>query len=74
MTVAELETAALKLPPRERARLAEKLLASLEVLSDAEHDEIWASEALRRDAELEKHPELARDNDVVFRTARSRIR
>ncbi len=74
MTASDLEAAALKLPPRDRARLAEKLLASLDTLSEAEHGEIWATEALRRDAELDDNPDLARDNDSVFRDARARVR
>lgn len=36
MSTDELELEALKLAPRERARLAEKLLESLETLSDEE--------------------------------------
>ena len=73
MTESELEAAVLHLPPRERARLAERLLASLESLTPEERDELWAAEALRRDAELDASPELARDNDSVFADAKSRI-
>jgi putative addiction module component (TIGR02574 family) len=74
MTASDLEAAVLKLPPKERARIAEKLLASLDTLSEAERDEIWAGEALRRDADLDENPGLARDNDSVFRDARARVR
>ncbi len=73
MTDAEVEAVALALPPKDRARLAERLLASLETLSPAERDELWGQEALRRDAELDADPGLARDGDDVFTNARSRL-
>jgi hypothetical protein len=50
MSREEVETEALKLSPQERARLAERLLESLENLSDDENAAIWAEEARRRDA------------------------
>jgi len=49
MSREEVETEALKLSPQERARLAERLLESLENLSDDENAAIWAEEARRRD-------------------------
>ena len=73
MTDAELEAVAMALPPKERARLAERLLASLEALNPAERDELWVEEALRRDAELDADPALGRTNDDVFTSARSRL-
>jgi hypothetical protein len=48
MALEALETEALKLSPGLRTRLAEKLLHSLEALSDAEHGRLRAEEALRR--------------------------
>ena len=54
MKLEELEAAALKLDAKARARLAERLLSSLETLSDAENAQLWAEEAQRRDAELDK--------------------
>lgn len=47
----KLEAEALKLPPEERAALAQRLLASLE--EDAEIEEAWAIEVERRIAEVE---------------------
>jgi hypothetical protein len=61
----------LKLDPKDRARLAEKLLESLETLSDAENEALWLEEAARRDAELDTNPGLARSADEVLRDARS---
>ena len=50
MSIKEIEAAVLKLVPKDRARLAGKLLESLEDLSDEENESIWAEEAERRDA------------------------
>lgn len=47
-----LESAALLLPPEERARLAERLLASLDV--DPEIEEAWAAEVAKRLADWEE--------------------
>jgi len=48
MDLKQLEVEALNLNPNARARLAEKLLQSLEALSDAENGQLWAEEAQRR--------------------------
>ena len=50
MSIKEIEAAVLKLVPKERARLAGKLLDSLEDLSEEENESLWAQEAERRDA------------------------
>lgn len=50
MNAEEIEADALKLDPKARARLAEKLLASIEELSDQENEHLCAEEAGRRDA------------------------
>ena len=73
MKLEELEAAALELDARARARLAESLLSSLETLSDAENAQLWAEEAQRRDAELDKAADQARPADEVLRDARSRL-
>jgi len=74
MSIDELEAEALKLDPKGRARLAEKLLASLENLSDQENARIWAEEALRRDAEWDQSSEHARPAADVFKDARAGLR
>jgi hypothetical protein len=66
MTASELDAAALRPPQKERACLAERLLESLEILSSEERDELWAAEALRRDAEMDAVAGQVRDNDSVF--------
>jgi Putative addiction module component len=50
MSIKEIEAAVLKLVPKDRARLAGKLLDSLEDLSEEESESLWAQEAERRDA------------------------
>jgi len=50
-TVETLEAAALHLSPGERARLIERLIATLD--TDPEVEEAWAAEIERRQAEIE---------------------
>jgi putative addiction module component (TIGR02574 family) len=50
-TVETLEAAALHLPLSERARLVERLIATLD--ADPEVEEAWAAEVERRQAEIE---------------------
>jgi hypothetical protein len=73
MNLEELEAAVLQLNPQARAQLAAKLLQSLEVLSDAEQERLWAEEALRRDEELETGVATPRAAEDVFREARARL-
>jgi putative addiction module component (TIGR02574 family) len=47
-----LEAELLRLPARDRARIAELLLASLDEEAESDVDEAWAAEAERRLAEL----------------------
>ena len=73
MTTEQVENEALKLKPEARAELAEKLLKSLEDLSDEQIERLWAEEAVRRDAELDAGTASMRDAEDVFRDARARI-
>lgn len=70
----DIETAALNLHPRSRAKLAEKLLKSLDALSDAEVEAMWMEEAERRDAELDAGTEQSIPAEEAFREARARLR
>ncbi len=70
----EIERAALKLEPRSRAKLAERLLASLDSLTEAEIRDLWAAEAERRDAEIDAGAETTRPAAEVFRDARNRLK
>jgi hypothetical protein len=73
MKIEDLEVAALRLDAKSRARLAERLLDSLESLSPDENARIWAEEAQRRADALESGALSSRPADDVFREARARI-
>ena len=53
MSIDELMREALQLDPATRAGMARELLNSLESLTDAEVEQLWVEEAVRRDAELD---------------------
>ena len=74
MSMDELEVEALKLAPQDRARLAEKLLQSLETLSEEENAKLWAEEAQRRDQAWDADPSMGRPAADVFRDARARLK
>ncbi len=74
MSIDELEAAALKLAPAARARLAERLLESLEALSDEENARLWAEEAQRRDEAWEASGGQGHAAADVFRDARARLK
>jgi hypothetical protein len=73
MKIEDLEAAALNLDPKSRARLAERLLESLEHLTPEENARIWAEEAQRRADALDAGTLSSRSADDVFREARARI-
>ena len=70
----DLEIELLKLLASDRARLAEKLLESLEHLSDEENARLWAEEAKGRDQEWDADLTTGRPRDDVFRDARARLK
>lgn len=70
MSIEELEAAALKLEPSQRARLAERLLDSLENLTPEENARLWAEEAQRRSDALDAGTLHSRAAEDVFRDAR----
>lgn len=70
----ELEEKAMRLPPRQRAELAERLISSLDRLDDAEYEHLWVEEAARRYQEYEKGNISSRSAEDVFRNARNKIR
>jgi putative addiction module component (TIGR02574 family) len=70
----ELESRALKLPRRERARLAQRLISSLDRDVDADVDKLWLQEAERRVAELKSGRVAGIPAEKVVRKARSALR
>jgi hypothetical protein len=73
MSIDELEAAALKLEPKARARLAGRLLDSLEDLSPEENARVWAEEAQRRADVLDAGTLASRPAEDVFLNAQARI-
>jgi len=74
MSINDIEAEALKLDPQARARLAKKLLESLETLSDEENERLWAEEADRRDAAWDSAPDSGRPAADVLRDARASLK
>jgi hypothetical protein len=74
MTIDELEAQALRLPASDRAKLASRLLESLEDLSESEIEEPWIEEALRRDADLDSSSAPSVSAIEVFASARAGLR
>ena len=73
MSIDEVEAAALRLEPRARARLAGRLLESLDELSPDENAAVWAEEAQRRADALNAGSLPSRSAEDVFRDAQDRI-
>lgn len=69
MSIQEIEAYALQLPPSERARLAQRLIDSLDDAGEVE--QAWAEEAIRRDEELRSGQKTAVRADQVFADARA---
>jgi len=70
----DLEAKALELPPEERARLAERLIASLDPETDPQAGELWLQEAERRLAEIESGSASGLQGEHVIEKARSTLR
>ncbi len=69
-----IEHEALKLPLEERAKLAQKLLLSLENLSEKELEQAWLAEADRRARELDRGAVQPVSAEEVRRKARELLR
>lgn len=70
----KLEDQALKLPVRARARLAQRLIASLDGEPDPNAEGLWLIEAKRRAAELASGKVKGIPAVKVFKKARSALR
>lgn len=70
----QIESKALKLSVRERARLAERLLSSLDDETDADAEAAWIREGERRLGELRSGKVKGRAAAGVFRRARAALR
>ena len=70
----ELESQALKLSRRERARLAQRLISSLDQAVDADAERLWLAEAERRLADLKSGKVAAIPAERVIRKVRAALR
>ena len=73
-SVNDLESKLMKLSAQERARLAERLISSLDQEADPEAESLWIQEAERRLDELESGSVAGIPADRVFKKARSTLR
>lgn len=69
MSIQEIEAYALQLAPAERARLAQRLIDSLDDAGEVE--QAWRDEATRRNEELRSGRATAVSADQVFADARA---
>ena len=69
-----IEHEALGLPPEDRAKLAQKLLLSLDTLTEKESERTWLIEAERRARELDRGDVQPISADEVRRKARALLR
>lgn len=70
----ELESKALKLPRRDRARLAQRLLSSLDPEADVGAEPLWLEEAERRLGQLKSGKVVGIPAEKVVKKARSTLR
>ena len=74
MNTETIRREALSLPVQERAELAEQLLSSLDVLSEAEIEQLWLREAARRADELDQGVAKRVPADEVRRQAQALLK
>jgi putative addiction module component (TIGR02574 family) len=70
MTLRVLEKEALKLPPRSRVRLAERIIESIDDYADPELEAEWDDEIERRVKEIESRAEKGIPSEQVMKEAR----
>jgi putative addiction module component (TIGR02574 family) len=74
MGIRDLQAEALSLSQRDRARLAQSLLLSLDEATDDEVEKAWLSEVRRRCRAYKKGKTKTYPAEEVFRSARAKIR
>ncbi len=74
MDTAKIERDALHLVPAERAKLAQKLLLSLESIPETELDQLWLDEAERRAREIDEGRVQLIPAEEVSRKARKLLK
>jgi putative addiction module component (TIGR02574 family) len=69
-----IEKEALELPIDKRAKLAQRLLESLDDLSEAEAERLWANEAARRAREIDEGKVQLVSSEEFERRMRTRLK
>jgi putative addiction module component (TIGR02574 family) len=70
----QLATEAMKLSARDRVRLAQQLVSTLDDEVETDTEELWFAEAERRLEELRSGKVQGIDSDAAFRSAREALR
>ncbi len=74
MNLADIEAEALLLPVDARASLAQRLLLSLEEVSEPEFERLWGDESARRATAIDAGTMQSIFGEVVARKARALLR
>lgn len=74
MNLLQIESEALELPVQDRAALAQRLLLSLEEISETEFDQLWADESARRVVAFDAGKSASISGDEVAKKARTLLR
>jgi putative addiction module component (TIGR02574 family) len=74
MNLLQIESEALELPVKDRAALAQRLLLSLEEVSETEFERLWTDESFRRVAEFDAGKSVFVSGDEVARKVRALLR
>lgn len=74
LNLKQCEANALKLAPKDRAILAERLISSLDSLEESEMEQLWLDEAERRHKDYRNGKIPARSAQDVLRGARAAIK
>jgi putative addiction module component (TIGR02574 family) len=69
----KLETEVMKLPPEDRAELAQRLIESLEGGDVGDYESDWVQEAERRYEQYRKGVVKGKSAEEVFREAKARL-
>ena len=74
MNARAIEKEALDLPVEKRAKLAQRLLESLDNLSEAEAEKLWLKEAVRRAGEIDEGKVRLVKSEELERRVRTRLK
>lgn len=74
MNLVQIEAESLALPVQDRAALVQRLLLSLEEVSEPEFEHLWAEESVRRVTEFDSGKAQAISGEEVAKKARALLR